>query len=65
MTYSKQRINNSKIKIEQFKIGAADNSKLKTQNSKLKIAHRATIQNSKFKTQNLKYGSTSKSIIER
>ncbi len=31
----------------------AHNSKLKTQNSKLKIAmHVATIQNSKFKTQN-------------
>ena len=30
----------------------AHNSKLKTQNSKLNIAHRATIQNSKFKTQN-------------
>ena len=30
----------------------AHNSKLKTQNSKLNIAHRATIQNSKLKTQN-------------
>ena len=44
---TKLELNNSKLKTEQLKIGFADNSKLK-------IALRATIQNSKFKTQNSK-----------
>ena len=56
-----------KIKTQKFKIAKGDNSKLKTQNSKLrsaqqfkiqnsklKIALRAIIQNSKLKTQKSK-----------
>ena len=36
-SFQQSLIINSKFKIEQFKIGSADNSKLKIQNSKLKI----------------------------
>ena len=42
---------NSKLKIQKFKIGFADNSKLKIQNSKFKIGF---ADNSKLKTQNSK-----------
>ena len=45
---------NSKLKIQNSKLRLRNNSKLKTQNSKLKIAHRAIIQNSKIKIQKSK-----------
>ena len=48
---SKIKVNNSKLIIQKFKIGFADNSKFKTQNSKSALP---TIQNSKFKTHNSK-----------
>ena len=51
---AKLELNNSKLKTEQLKIGFADNSKLKTQNSKLRSAQQFKTQNSKLKT--LNYG---------
>ena len=48
----KLELNNSKLKTEQLKIGFADNSKFKTQNSKLRSAQQFKTQNSKLKTQN-------------
>ena len=47
---TKLELNNSKLKTEQLKIGFADNSKLKTQNSKLRSAQQFKTQNSKLKT---------------
>ena len=46
----KHELNNSKLKTEQLKIGFADNSKLKNQNSKLRSAQQFKTQNSKLKT---------------
>ena len=49
LNYSILNLFNSKLKIPKLKIGKADNSKLKTQNSK---SAKPTIQNSKLKIQN-------------
>ena len=56
---SKIKVNNSKLIIQKFKIGFADNSKFKIQNSKLKIGFadnsKFIIQNSKLIIQNSKF----------
>ena len=64
---AKLELNNSKLKIEQLKIGFADNSKLKIQNSKLKnLNTKLELNNSKLKTEQLKiaYGDNSKLKIQ-